>query len=441
MKPGPANSALATPSRSAAARTSAATSLGFRPSSLASASAPLAWASAWSEGRTTGSTPGRPATASNGGCRRAASTTSGSLMGVHMMARPAVLPTARCAMPQTVASPVGCSDGVTGAARQFEVQRAVQLLPALDDMGVIDAHAGRAAGELDRHHAVVEPGPVIDLPLEVDIRRRRPSGPAGGWRRAGRRVSKIRLPSLATRWMSLRNGDIVSWWIAVSRRDRRRAAGQPRCSCSGRLRTTSTRWPAVRHPTTTRSSRLVKSWKEARNDGQCSRSRNWRSRSPNHFPGRPHAPSAIASSHPSRWWTPGIMRNGSVEASTRWLVRLIGSEHLPAHPGPLVGIDHAPVVRVEVAGAARVDGDEPHAVPDAAEVAVEAPPDRRRVEVGVPCHVVEVAGPLGVVVDAQHAGVDLVVVELLRTEVAEVLVHPVGRVGADDPVRPPRLLA
>ena len=57
MNPGPATSSVALPARSAAATTSSATSRGLRPSCLASASAPLACASARSLGRTTGSTP------------------------------------------------------------------------------------------------------------------------------------------------------------------------------------------------------------------------------------------------------------------------------------------------------------------------------------------------------------------------------------------------
>ena len=81
MKPGPAISAVATPSRSAAATTAWATSRGLRPSALASGSAPLAWASARSDGRTTGSTPARPATASNAGCRRVVRTWRGSAIG------------------------------------------------------------------------------------------------------------------------------------------------------------------------------------------------------------------------------------------------------------------------------------------------------------------------------------------------------------------------
>ena len=91
-----------------------------------------------------------------------------------------------------------------------------------------------------------------------------------------------------------------------------------------------------------------------------------------------------------------------------------------------------------MARAPRVDRDEPDAPAGAAEVAVEAPPDRRRVDVGPPRHVVEVPGPLVVVVDRQHLLVHLVGVELLRAQVAEVLVHPVRRVGAGHTISPPR---
>ena len=79
--PGPAISTVATPVRSVAATTSWATSRGLRPSALASGKAPFAWASARSDGRTTGSAPGAPATASNAGCSRAARRSSGSAIG------------------------------------------------------------------------------------------------------------------------------------------------------------------------------------------------------------------------------------------------------------------------------------------------------------------------------------------------------------------------
>ncbi len=88
--PGPAISTVATPVRSAAATTSWATSRGLRPSALASGSAPFAWASARSDGRTTGSAPGAPATASNAGCSRAASRSRGSAIGAGHCAAAAV---------------------------------------------------------------------------------------------------------------------------------------------------------------------------------------------------------------------------------------------------------------------------------------------------------------------------------------------------------------
>ena len=65
------------PSRSAAARTAWAISRGGRPRRLARASAPLAWASARSDARTTGST-GSPATAAKAGAKRSSSSSSGS---------------------------------------------------------------------------------------------------------------------------------------------------------------------------------------------------------------------------------------------------------------------------------------------------------------------------------------------------------------------------
>ena len=77
-------------SRSAAATTSWATSRGLRPSALASGSAPFAWASARSDGRTTGSAPGAPATASNAGCSRAARRSRGSAIGAGHCAAAAV---------------------------------------------------------------------------------------------------------------------------------------------------------------------------------------------------------------------------------------------------------------------------------------------------------------------------------------------------------------
>ena len=117
-----------------------------------------------------------------------------------------------------------------------------------------------------------------------------------------------------------------------------------------------------------------------------------------------------------------------------------GVEHLLPHPRPLDAVDHATIVGVEVAGAARVDGDDPHPPPGRAEVAVEAEARRRGVLVDVPGPVVEVLGALLVRRQRAHLGEDGLGLELGRAEVAQVLVHPVRGVGADDPVVPPVLL-
>ena len=117
---------------------------------------------------------------------------------------------------------------------------------------------------------------------------------------------------------------------------------------------------------------------------------------------------------------------------------LVGAGDVLAHPLPLRGVDHPAVFGIELARASAVDGHQAHPASCAAEVPVVAEADRRRIEVGRPRHVIEVLRPFVVVGDGAHPGVDLVAVELVRAEVAEVLVHPVRAVAADDAVMPPR---
>ena len=103
-------------------------------------------------------------------------------------------------------------------------------------------------------------------------------------------------------------------------------------------------------------------------------------------------------------------------------------------PLPLVLVDHAALAGVEHAAGARVDHDQPRR----ADVAAVAPARALDLAVGLEDVVVE---DLRAVLGLPHAVVDVVVVELARREVAEVLVDPVRHEAADDAVVPPALAA
>jgi hypothetical protein len=131
---------------------------------------------------------------------------------------------------------------------------------------------------------------------------------------------------------------------------------------------------------------------------------------------RPQAPSATASSHASRWCRPGASSHAAAALDE----------------GPLLGVDHRPLVGVEDARGARVD----HHHPGVAEITAEAPARDARVTVGATG---EVAQQLLRVGDLPHGGEEDVLGELGGAQVADVLVDPVGDEGADDPLLPPVL--
>ena len=101
-------------------------------------------------------------------------------------------------------------------------------------------------------------------------------------------------------------------------------------------------------------------------------------------------------------------------------------------PAPLLLVDHAARVRVEHPARARVD----HHEPRRADVAAVAPARPLDLAVGLEDVVAE---DVRAVLRLPHARVDVVVVELARREVAEVLVEPVRHEAADDAVVPPAL--
>ncbi len=313
MKPGPAISAPATPSRSAASTTAWATSRGLRPSSLASGERAVGLGvgvvrrphdrdrrPAGRRRRRTPAAAGR------------SSTSSGSAMGP-----PSVPRQTAGALTDAVASPPGRVRR-RRARRQLDVDRALEPLVGPVDVGVVDGEVGRPPGELDRHHAVVEPQAVLDAASSSPRRRPRPRA-----RRCIDRVEALAVEQLDLppwRRAGCRCGTATSSaGGSPSPGARRRSARRRPCSCSARRRTASGSSTAARPTARRRASSSVNSANDSRNDAQCSRSSAWRSRSPDPLAGpSPRALDEIASSQPSRWWTPGSRRNGSVDASTRW---------------------------------------------------------------------------------------------------------------------------
>ena len=148
MKPGPLISTTEqTSSRSAAASTSLATLTGGRPSCLPRARAPLAWKSARSETRKTGSAPGT--TVSNAACRRCRSTREASGIPHSRMPAPRPVRSPSPALPWPVeepVAPVGTEEAV--------LQQAVADLPVVGELGdvVDDAVLRQAVDLLHRQH-------------------------------------------------------------------------------------------------------------------------------------------------------------------------------------------------------------------------------------------------------------------------------------------------
>ena len=107
---------------------------------------------------------------------------------------------------------------------------------------------------------------------------------------------------------------------------------------------------------------------------------------------------------------------------------------LLAEPVPLLVVDHEPLALLEDAARAAVDRDQARAP----EVPVEAPAHALDLAVGLER---ELAQELAAVLRPAQARQERVLRELGRREVPQVLVEPVGHVGADDPLVPPGLLA
>ena len=175
-------------------------------------------------------------------------------------------------------------------------------------------------------------------------------------------------------------------------------------------------------------SRSTSSFEGALNAAQCSRSTARRRRSPS----RPRA-------EPQRAVADGLVPRLEVVDAVRHEDRQGARDDQMVEravrvlddPVPLVGIDHVAPPFDENAGRARVD----HQQPRTAEVAVVGPAARRRLAVAHEC---EVAQPRTRVVVCLHDRKHLLLGELRRREVAEVLVQPVGHEGAGDALLPPR---
>ena len=168
--------------------------------------------------------------------------------------------------------------------------------------------------------------------------------------------------------------------------------------------------------------------KDSRKAGQCSRSSAWRTFSPSRAARRPHAPSQTASFQASRSCIAGISSQGSEVASSRWskppvacsssqahsfsssMERLPGSSTLPAR-------ESMTTRRLSPRSAAEAP---------AHSVGLAVGPDR------------ELAQQRAGVVDLVDAAKQLVVGELRRAQVADVLVDPVRHQGPDDVLVPQR---
>src|SRR5215207_9216083 len=111
---------------------------------------------------------------------------------------------------------------------------------------------------------------------------------------------------------------------------------------------------------------------------------------------------------------------------------VVVSCRLLLNPGPLVIVEHGAFAFVEHASSARIHHDQAH-VP---EVAVEAPAGARDLPVSF---VGELAKGAGRVLCLPHPSEEIVLFELLRGEVAEVLVDPVRHERPDDALLPPRV--
>ena len=169
-----------------------------------------------------------------------------------------------------------------------------------------------AADELDDDHAVVEPRPVLDVPGHADV------GHPGPRARRCRRRERLRLSSRLAQLADAgcRCGTATSSAGGSRCPGARRREPAAAVSCSARRRRAAARWPAAPalRDVGDQVDDLVERIPERRpvlEVERLSQRSPIRSRAP-------HAPSEIASSQPSRWWTPGSIRNGSVDASTRW---------------------------------------------------------------------------------------------------------------------------
>src|SRR5215216_4705131 len=108
------------------------------------------------------------------------------------------------------------------------------------------------------------------------------------------------------------------------------------------------------------------------------------------------------------------------------------SYRLVFDPGPLLGVEHGAMVFREHPSGARVHHDQAHV----SEVAVVAPAGARDLPVGP---VGELAQHAGCIFRLLHLREQLVLLELLRGEVAEMLVDPVRHERSDDALLPPGL--
>ncbi len=107
------------------------------------------------------------------------------------------------------------------------------------------------------------------------------------------------------------------------------------------------------------------------------------------------------------------------------------AERVVDQPVPLVLVDHLPTAVAEHAGGAGIDDQQPRL----AEVAVEGPAGGGGLAVPEPRRLAE---PRAAVLVALDEAEQLLLGELRRREVADVLVDPVGHERAGDPVVPPR---
>ncbi len=189
------------------------------------------------------------------------------------------------------------------------------------------------------------------------------------------------------------------------------------------------RRPSVR-PQPTERSRWVRSVKDLWKAGQCSRSTSWRIDSPILAAGRPQAPAQTASLPASRWCRPGPRRKGSEVPKRRWSKSPVAFSSIQAHSSV---VEHGAVAFLEYPSGARVHHDQAHP----AEVAVVAPAACRRSR-GRPCR--RTRAGCGSGSSASRTLLEeIVFVQFLRGEVAEVLVDPVGHESPDDALLPPRL--